>query len=163
MRRTCRPPRPAEELAFALSPLSGVVAAAGDTRTGSHVPRELWSRDERTLPSGFAVPLMEWFGRAPVRQLVLEYATPRAGDVVSPGDKELGLGVVNPRSDAVEDAGSIVRKVEQALRVVPAERIFLNPDCGFGTFAARPMNSPEAAARKLSAMGEAARTLRERY
>jgi 5-methyltetrahydropteroyltriglutamate--homocysteine methyltransferase len=154
---------PAEELAFALSLLSGVVAAAGDTRTGLHVCRGNWSRDERTLLSGGYAPLVEWFGRAPVRQLVLEYATPRAGDVVSPADKELGLGVVNPRSDAVEDAGSIVRRVEQALRVVPAERIFLNPDCGFGTFAARPMNSPAAAARKLSAMGDAARILRDRY
>jgi 5-methyltetrahydropteroyltriglutamate--homocysteine methyltransferase len=47
------------------------------------------------------------------------------------------------------------------MKYVPAERLFLNPDCGFGTFAAPPMNSSEVAARKLGAMVEAARTLRE--
>ncbi len=82
---------------------------------------------------------------------------------MSPGDKELGLGVVNPRSDAIERPEEIERRVEEALRTVPAERIFLNPDCGFGTFAARPMNPPEVAARKLAAIAAAARGLRERY
>ena len=154
---------PAEELEFALSLLSGVVAGAGATRTGLHVCRGNWSRDERTLLSGGHGPLVGWFERAPVRQLVLEYATQRAGDVMSPGTKELGLGVLNPRSDTIESPASIVRRVVEALRLVPAERVFLNPDCGFGTFAARPMNSPEIAARKLASMSEAALTLRETY
>src|SRR5580765_2250371 len=88
---------PAEELEFAVSLISGVVAGAGATRTGLHVCRGNWSRDERTLLSGGYGPLVAWFERAPVRQLVLEYATQRAGDVVSPGAKGLGPGVVHPR------------------------------------------------------------------
>jgi 5-methyltetrahydropteroyltriglutamate--homocysteine methyltransferase len=43
---------------------------------------------------------------------------------------------------------------------VPRERLFLNPDCGFGTFSARAVNSAEVAERKLAAMAEAARRLR---
>jgi 5-methyltetrahydropteroyltriglutamate--homocysteine methyltransferase len=152
---------PAEELEFALSLLTRVVAAAGATRTGLHVCRGNWSRDERTLLSGGYAPLAAWFERAPVRQLVLEYATPRAGEIVPPGTKELGLGVVNPRSEAIESPDAIVRRAQEALRLVPADRIFLNPDCGFGTFAARPMNSPEVAELKLSAIAVAARWLRE--
>jgi 5-methyltetrahydropteroyltriglutamate--homocysteine methyltransferase len=152
---------PAEELEFALSLLSRVAAAAGDTRTGLHVCRGNWSRNESTLLSGGYAPLAAWFERAPVRQLVLEYATPRAGEIVPAGTKELGLGVVNPRSDTVESPDAILRRVEEALRLVPADRIFLNPDCGFGTFAARPMNSPEIAELKLSAISVAARWLRD--
>jgi 5-methyltetrahydropteroyltriglutamate--homocysteine methyltransferase len=152
---------PAEELEFALSLLSRVVAAAGETRTGLHVCRGNWSRDERTLLSGGYAPLSAWFERVPVRQLVLEYATPRAGEIVPPGVKELGLGVVNPRSEAIESPDAIVGRVEEALRLVPADHIFLNPDCGFGTFAARPMNSPEIAELKLSAITVAARRLRD--
>jgi 5-methyltetrahydropteroyltriglutamate--homocysteine methyltransferase len=91
---------------------------------------------------------------------VLEYATPRAGDLIAPGGKELGLGVVNPRSDDVEDPSQIVARVREALRVVPAEKLFLNPDCGFGTFAARPINEAGVAEKKLAAMAEAARRLR---
>jgi 5-methyltetrahydropteroyltriglutamate--homocysteine methyltransferase len=152
---------PAEELAFAVGLVNRVLAAAGGTRTGLHVCRGNWSRDERTLLSGSYAPLLPWFAKIDVRQLVLEYATPRAGDIVGTGQKELGLGVVNPRIDRVESADEIVARVREALRVVPAERIFLNPDCGFGTFAARPMNSAEVATRKLRALSDAAARLRE--
>jgi 5-methyltetrahydropteroyltriglutamate--homocysteine methyltransferase len=46
------------------------------------------------------------------------------------------------------------------LAFYPPEKIFLNPDCGFGTFSSRPMNSPEIAAAKLRSMAAAARSLR---
>jgi 5-methyltetrahydropteroyltriglutamate--homocysteine methyltransferase len=39
----------------------------------------------------------------------------------------------------------------------------LNPDCGFGTFSNRPVNSPMVAAKKLSVMAQAAAQLRQRY
>lgn len=152
---------PQEELEFAVGLLTRVLEAAGGTRTGLHVCRGNWSRDESTLLSGTYAPLAPWFARVPVRQFVLEYATPRAGEVVPLGDKELGLGVVNPRVDAIETPEQIVDRVHAAMRHVPAERIFLNPDCGFGTFAARPMNSVAVAGAKLAAMAKAAQTLRE--
>jgi len=151
---------PAEELAFAVGLLNRVLTAAGDVRTGLHVCRGNWSRDESTLLSGSYAPLAPWFAQLTARQLVLEYATPRAGRPIATGGKELGLGVVNPRTDAVETAGEIRRRVEGALHVVPAADLFLNPDCGFGSFAARPMNAPAIAQAKLAAMAEAARDLR---
>ena len=114
---------PAEELEWAVGMLARVLEPAGATRTGLHVCRGNWSRDERTLLRGTYAPLEPWFERIPVTQLVLEYATPRAGEVISPGDKELGLGVVNPRSDEVETPGEIVARVRAAMRLVPAERV----------------------------------------
>jgi 5-methyltetrahydropteroyltriglutamate--homocysteine methyltransferase len=84
-----------------------------------------------------------------VDQFVLEYATPRAGDIDVVGrelsDRELGLGVVNPRTDQVES-------VE-----------FLNTDCGFGCFASRSVNVEEVAFRKLCAIAKAASILRRRH
>jgi 5-methyltetrahydropteroyltriglutamate--homocysteine methyltransferase len=154
---------PAEELVFALALLSRVVPAAAGVRTGLHVCRGNWSRDESTLLAGAYAPLAPWFERAPVDQLVLEYATPRAGEFVAVGGKEIGLGVVNPRSDEIEDPGDIKRRVERVLEQVGPERVFLNPDCGFGTFAARPMNAVPVAEAKLASMAGAARTLRERF
>jgi len=151
---------PTEELTWAVDMLRRVLAVAGATRTGLHVCRGNWSRDERTLLSGNYAPLAPWLEQVPVTQLVLEYATPRAGEVMSPGAKELGLGVVNPRSESVETPEQIVTKVEAALGTVPAERVFLNPDCGFGTFSARPVNDAAIAERKLASMVEAAQRLR---
>ena len=152
---------PREELEFAVGLITRVLAAAGTVRTGLHVCRGNWSRDERTLLAGGYAPLAPWFARLPVRQLVLEYATPRAGPVIDTGGKELGLGVVNPRIETIERPEQIRERVVAALARAPAGGLFLNPDCGFGTFSARPMNTPEVATRKLAAMVSAARTLRD--
>lgn len=152
---------PREELEFAVDLITRVLDGVDGVRTGLHVCRGNWSRDESTLLSGGWAPLTGWFARLPVRQLVLEAATPRAGDTPDPGGKELGLGVVNPRTEEVESVEAIRRRIERALEGVPAARLFLNPDCGFGTFASRPMNSTAVAARKLAAMVAAARLVRE--
>jgi 5-methyltetrahydropteroyltriglutamate--homocysteine methyltransferase len=50
--------------------------------------------------------------------------------------------------------------VESALRLYAPEQIFLNPDCGFGTFSSRPMNSFAVARAKLEAIVAAAHELR---
>jgi len=62
----------------------------------------------------------------------------------------------------VETPAQIRRTVEKALELYPPERVFLNPDCGFGTFSSRPMNTPEVASAKIAAMVAAARELRGR-
>jgi 5-methyltetrahydropteroyltriglutamate--homocysteine methyltransferase len=151
---------PAEELELAVSLLNRVVEGIGNVRIGVHVCRGNWSRDETTLLSGGYHPLAPYLERLDVAQLVLEYATDRAGDLMSFGGKELGMGVVNPRTDAVESSAAIRVAVEDALKFYPPERIFLNPDCGFGTFSGRPMNTWETAAAKVGAMVAAARDLR---
>jgi 5-methyltetrahydropteroyltriglutamate--homocysteine methyltransferase len=151
---------PAEELEFAVSLINRVVSGVRGVRTGVHVCRGNWSRDERTLLRGSYHPLAPYLERLEVTQLVLEYATERAGDLLAFGGKELGLGVVNPRTDAIEPAESIRELVERALRLYAPEQIFLNPDCGFGTFSSRPMNTTAAALAKVRAMAEAASALR---
>lgn len=151
---------PAEELQCAVSLINRVADAAGGMRIGVHICRGNWSRDERTLLRGSYQALAETLAQLRVTQLVLEYATERAGDLVPFEDKELGLGVVNPRTDRVESSGEIRRTIERALQIYPAEKLFLNPDCGFGTFSARPMNSAEVALAKMRAIADAARDLR---
>lgn len=151
---------PAEELEFAVSLINRVVAGFTSMRIGVHVCRGNWSRDEATLLRGGYQPLKAHLDRLAVNQLVLEYATERAGDVLTFPGKELGLGVVNPRTDGVESVESIRSAVERALSVYEAPRLFLNPDCGFGTFSNRPMNSEAVAAAKVKAMTTAARDLR---
>jgi 5-methyltetrahydropteroyltriglutamate--homocysteine methyltransferase len=102
-----------------------------------------------------------------VQQFVLEYATPRAGDVevVGPalGQREIGLGVSNPRTEEVESVDSIVGRAERALQWFNPERMYLNPDCGFGCFANRCVNDEHTAAAKLRNIALAARSLRERH
>jgi 5-methyltetrahydropteroyltriglutamate--homocysteine methyltransferase len=158
---------PAEELAFAVSLINRVVDPGASSPTadntailGLHVCRGNWSQDETTLLRGSYHPLVPYFRQISVDQLVLEYATPRAGDFVPIDGKSIGLGVVNPRSPHVESAQAIVDRVSTVLRHVPPEKVFLNPDCGFATFTTRAMNSAEVAAQKIAAMAAAAAMLR---
>ena len=99
-----------------------------------------------------------------VRQLVLEYATPRAGDLKTIGkelgDREIGLGVCNPRTDEAESVDFIASRLREALEFWSPEKIFLNPDCGFGCFANRCVNEEQVAYEKLRAMVVAAQQVR---
>jgi 5-methyltetrahydropteroyltriglutamate--homocysteine methyltransferase len=102
-----------------------------------------------------------------VQQLILEYATERAGSVEVlrdlPSETEIGLGVCNPRSAEIESVDFIVRKVKTLLQYRRPEQLYLNPDCGFGTFAERPVNTADVAAEKLRAIYQAAEILRAEY
>ena len=132
-----------------------------------HVCRGNWSRREDVLLSGDYTPLIPAFRNMQVDQFVLEYATPRAGEIETVGralaDREIGLGVINPRTAEAESPESIVGRVEQALEFFAPDAVFLNPDCGFGCFAQRCVNDADTAFRKLQAMVAASRLLQERY
>ena len=118
------------------------------------------SQNEATLLRGSYHPLVPYLERLHAQQLVLEYATERAGDLMAFAGKELGLGVVNPRTAAIESPDTIRAAIERALQLYPADRLFLNPDCGFGTFSNRPVNSAEVAFAKLRALADAVHTWR---
>ena len=158
---------PREELELAVDLINRVtsVLAGGAAKIGLHVCRGNWSVQEDVLLRGPYSALMPYLERMNVDQLVLEYATPRAGDLADMAGtrKELGLGVVNPRTGWVETPEAIGERVQEALLYLPPERVYLNPDCGFGTFASRPMNAPEMAEAKLVSLVEAARRLRSLY
>jgi 5-methyltetrahydropteroyltriglutamate--homocysteine methyltransferase len=161
---------PAEELEFAVDLINRVVTGLDGLRIGLHVCRGNWSQQEQILLKGSYHPLAPYLARLNVQQLVLEFATPRAGELAAllgvreiVNEKELGLGVVNPRTPETEPVAAIVERVKDALQYLPPERIFLNPDCGFGTFSSRPMNSVKVAIRKLEALVQAATVLRADY
>jgi len=158
---------PADELEFAVRLVNETVDGIDGVKFGVHVCRGNWSRKEDVLLSGNYGPLLPWLMRMNVNQLVLEMATPRAGEVdvfrEYRNEKELGLGVVNPRTDEVESPAQIVQRVREVLKYFDPEKIYLNPDCGFGTFAERCVNNAETAYRKLQAIAKAAETLRREY
>jgi len=132
-----------------------------------HICRGNWSRDEGVLLSGGYAPLLPHLGRMDVDQFVLEYATDRAGPVEAlarlPARAQVGFGVVNPRTAEVEAPDAIVARVREVAKLLGPSRIFLNPDCGFGTFADRPVNNARTAAAKLAALSRAAAMLRAEF
>ena len=156
---------PEEELNFAVELLNRVVEGIdGQMKTALHVCRGNWSQQEDVLLRGPYDFLIPYFSRMNVNQFVLEYATERAGsiDVLGdlPPDKEIGLGVIDPRTTEVESVDFVLAKVRALLKHREPEQIYLNPDCGFGTFADRPVNTTEIACAKLQVIHHAAERLR---
>ncbi|MGH9023407.1 MAG: vitamin-B12 independent methionine synthase, partial [Acidimicrobiia bacterium] len=158
---------PTEELDFALELVNETVRGIDGIRTGVHICRGNWSRKEKVLLEGNYGPLLPHLVRMEVDQLVLEMATPRAGEVEIfkeyANEKEIGLGVVNPRSDEIESPSVVIERTKAFLQWFDPEMIYLNPDCGFGTFAERTLNPPEVAFKKLKVISDAAETLRAEY
>jgi 5-methyltetrahydropteroyltriglutamate--homocysteine methyltransferase len=117
--------------------------------------------------SGPYTPLVPLFATLPVGVFFLEMATPRAGELEPlrglPAEAKIGLGVVNQKLDAVESVEQVLAKAEAAVAVFDPERVFLNPDCGFATFADNPLASAEVAERKMEVIALAARALRAKY
>jgi 5-methyltetrahydropteroyltriglutamate--homocysteine methyltransferase len=155
---------PEAELDFAVDLINRVVDGIEGPLVALHVCRGNWSQKEDILVQGPYDALIPYFRRMKVRQFVLEFATPRAGSPAIlrdlPPDCQIGFGAVNPRSIEVESPDEIVTRVREVAELIGPDRVFLNPDCGFGTFADRPVATPEIAFRKLCALSAAAERLR---
>ena len=156
---------PEEELNFAVELINRVIEGFDENiKTAIHVCRGNWSQQEDVLLRGSYDLLIPYFSQMNIKQFVLEYATERAGsiEVLSelPSDKEIGLGVVDPRTTDVETVEFIINKVKSLLKHRTPEQVYLNPDCGFGTFADRPVNTTEIAIKKLRSINQAASILR---
>jgi 5-methyltetrahydropteroyltriglutamate--homocysteine methyltransferase len=158
---------PTTELEFAVRLMNEVMEGFSGIKTGVHVCRGNWSRREEVLLTGNYGPLLPYLVEMNIDQLVLECATPRAGEMEVfkeyANEKEIGLGVVNPRTDEIESPKQVIDRVEEILKYFEPDKVYLNPDCGFGTFAERNVNTPQKAARKLEVISEAAQKLRVKY
>lgn len=156
---------PEHELRFAAELLNRVVAGVDPQRTALHVCRGNWSPDESVALHGDYRPLLPYLKSVEVGTLMLELCTPRAGELSVlaglPDRLRIGLGVCNQKQTDIESHESMCAKAEQAIQLFGPQRILLNPDCGFATFADNPVSSSEIAEKKLNAIAAAAKTLRQ--
>ena len=158
---------PTDELEMAVRLMNETLDGITGIKTGVHICRGNWSKKEEVLLTGNYGPMLPYLVQMNIDQLVLECATPRAGEMEVfkeySNEKEIGFGVVNPRTDEIEPAGQIVERVNELLQYFDADKIYLNPDCGFGTFAERNVNTHEMAGKKMQVITEAAEILRAQH
>ncbi|WP_101772420.1 cobalamin-independent methionine synthase II family protein [Peptostreptococcus faecalis] len=162
---------PTEELEFAKNLLEQVFEYANEKNifAGLHICRGNWSKDESILLSGSYNPLLGIFENINADALLLEFSTPRAGSVgvvlsdEAVNDKILGLGVLNPRTESVEGEDFVIEKAKEALNYTTPNKLWLNPDCGFATFANRPVSADEIIRKKLKVLNSSAASLRKEY
>ncbi|MBM4071912.1 MAG: 5-methyltetrahydropteroyltriglutamate--homocysteine methyltransferase [Planctomycetes bacterium] len=160
-----RPPE--EELAFAVGLINEVIADLPRHRLAVHICRGNWSRDEGVALAGDYRPLLPSLCAIKAGTFFLEMCTPRAGELKVladlPSSCRLGLGVVNQKTERAETVEEVLACAERAIAVFGPERLLLNPDCGFATFADNPVASAEVAEAKLAAIVAAGHILRQRH
>ncbi len=71
-----------------------------------------------------------------------------------PFTKDISFGVVDVHSHQIEDTATVRKRVEQALSILPREKVWVDPDCGLKT------RTVEEAIEKLRACVAAARAFR---
>jgi len=153
---------PEAEMARAVDMINRIVAGVKGVTLAVHLCRRNWGRQGWGAAGGYEA-ILAHLKRLHVDQLLMEFSIPVAGDVAVlkelPPHMKIGLGCVDVRFPEIDTPEKIVERVEKALEHVAAERISLNPDCGFapGKDHAIPL---EEAYLKLKSLGEAGRRLR---
>jgi 5-methyltetrahydropteroyltriglutamate--homocysteine methyltransferase len=101
-----------------------------DLFTAIHLCRRNKARQGWVGEGGYA-PILDHLGRLTVKQYMLEFAIPAAGDFAVlrdlPADRQIGLGCVDCRGEHIDTPEEIVARVEKALQYVAPERISLHP------------------------------------
>jgi len=103
------------------------------------------------------------FNELPHQRFLLEYDSPRAGSFAPlrfvPKDKVVVLGLVSTKVPELEPVEALVRRIEEAAKVVPLERLAISPQCGFGSDVVGNLVSEDDQKRKLERVVEAARIM----
>jgi 5-methyltetrahydropteroyltriglutamate--homocysteine methyltransferase len=115
-----------------------VAGRPADMTIGMHLCRgnmeSLWMGD-----GGYAPIAEALFTRSDVDAFLLEYDSARAGDFSPlrhlPAGKRAYLGIVSTKNPALETVDDLLRRLEEASRFAPMERLGICPQCGFASAA----------------------------
>jgi len=120
--------------------------------------RSMWHRE-----GSYDAIAERLFNELPHQRFLLEYDSPRAGSFAPlrfvPRDKVVVLGLVSTKVPELEPVEALVRRIEEAAKVVPLERLAISPQCGFGSDVVGNLVSEDDQKRKLERVVEAARIM----
>jgi 5-methyltetrahydropteroyltriglutamate--homocysteine methyltransferase len=149
---------------FAVDMLNAVIEGFGDLKIAVHLCRRAGARarGEHRHAGGYD-PILRQLNRLKANHLTMEFTAPEAGDLSVlrklREDYEVGLGCVSTEPGRIDPPEAIFDRVKKALEHLPAERITLNPDCGFAPGSAAKVSIDEVY-QKLKNEVEAAKRLR---
>lgn len=123
---------------------------------GNH--RSLW-----TASGGYDALAEQVFNRLEVDRFLLEYDSERAGGFEPlrhlPAGKVAVLGLVTTKTGDLEERDQILRRVEEATRHAPLDRLALSPQCGFASTELGNLLTEDEQWRKLELVVSVAREI----
>src|SRR4051812_42463126 len=87
-----------------------------------------------SYPNGYDIVLPYFFQTKGIDQIVLDFANRGIAGVEFlknlPKDKELQIGVIDVRTNAIETPQKVAERIRKVIAVVPPDRVTLSTDCG---------------------------------
>jgi 5-methyltetrahydropteroyltriglutamate--homocysteine methyltransferase len=119
------------------------------------------SRSRWYTEGGYDAIAEKLFGLLDVDRFLLEYDSDRAGSFtplrLMPKNKRVVLGLVTTKEPRLESQDDLLRRIDEAARYVPLERLALSPQCGFASVAAGNLLTADDQWRKLELVVSTAR------
>jgi 5-methyltetrahydropteroyltriglutamate--homocysteine methyltransferase len=119
------------------------------------------SRGRWVAEGGYDAFADKLFNGLDVDRFLLEYDSDRAGGFEAlrfvPPPKTVVLGLVSTKEQRLETKDELCRRIDQAAKYIPAERLALSPQCGFASVAAGNLVDWDDQRRKLELVVETAR------
>ncbi len=139
---------------------NAVVGDHGGVTFALHVCRG--NNQSKFYASGGYDPIAaQIFRRTRYNRFLLEYDDERSGGFEPlaqvPEDRTVVLGLVTTKKPALESADLIKRRIEEASRYVPLERLALSPQCGFASTQEGNLLTAAEQEAKLRLVAEVAR------
>ena len=77
------------------------------------------------------------FSRENVNAYYLEFDDERSGGFAPlkavSGDKKVVLGLITTKSPKLEDKAAVIARIHEAAKIIPLDRLYLSPQCGFAS------------------------------
>ena len=97
------------------------------------------NRSQWYAAGGYDAIAEKLFNELEVDRFLLEYDDERSGSFeplrLVPDGKTVVLGLVSSKKPELEDQAELIRRIEEASKYVPLERLALSPQCGFASMA----------------------------
>ncbi len=108
-------------------------------------------------------PISRIFEKTLFNRFLLEYDDARSGGFEPlrhlPEDRVAVLGLVTTKKPRLETEDELKRRIEEASRFVPLERLALSPQCGFASTMEGNRITPDDQRRKLELVGRVAKSV----
>lgn len=141
---------------------NAVIAGHPEVTFGIHLCRG--NNQSKYYASGGYDPIAaQVFTRTKFGRFLLEYDDERSGDFSPlqhvPEDRTVVLGLVTTKKPALEAQDALIRRIEDAARFVPLERLALSPQCGFASTEEGNLISQAEQDAKLRLVADTARAV----
>ena len=121
------------------------------------------NRSQWYAAGGYDAIAEKLFNELEVDRFLLEYDDERSGTFEPlrfvPAGKTVVLGLASSKRPELEDGAELVRRIDEASKYVPLDRLALSPQCGFASMAEGNLLTEDDQWAKLRLVVETARTV----